>query len=241
MARRAHWLQVLLETIGLSELVAFIIGVPCMIAFISVIWHSLSRDQQIVASMLFCLMLLGVALFIYGQTRKILYIIPSLLYRRHCRITDLAEQLNIENLEDDDFKNFLSLLGIDMSSICSTLLNEKDAPSIISEALAQSQQSMDLDEETPHRAARYVSQKLGLGELLARDEIYCKMTQQLHKMQPLIPTKEIGLTVNEYTRCSESFSGLLPARKILNREILKFLPLKLQADFPRLDNDILML
>lgn len=259
MAKKPNWVQILLETLGLPEFIAFVLGVPAMITFISVIWDSLSLKQQIVVSVCVCLILLAVALFIYGQTRKVLYVIPTLLHEMRCRSAELARGLNIKA---DDAVKFASLTGIDIPDTVKGLLEESspeverlrslDTDSLIKDSAIsdlinwvintvpeQTKHSIELDKDIMDRVPRYMGKSTGLEDLLSTDKIYQKLSQRLEKLRPLIPTVEISVAVNKYIKAFKITNNLLPSLQAINDElVLKVIPLKLTTDISGIPDKI---
>lgn len=235
---KATWLHILLDIIGIKVVISFLVGVPAMITGIITVWHSLTPHLQIIISVCGITMLGSIVLFINSQKQKTLYIIPSLLYRRYHRAVELAVELHIPNFGFDDFKDFLLLLDIDVTTL-SSLNNAKDIPSVIRTLIdAIIEKSTSLNEESRYRAIQYLGQKTGLRQLMTADKKYQKLTQQLRKMQPEIPTQEIALAINEYSTKSELAVGFLPLviASVNNPNILGILPLKSQVDLSHFED-----
>lgn len=257
MGKKPIWVQVLFETVGLFQLVAFALGVPAMIAFTSVIWHSLSPNQQILATVFVCLIVLAVALFIYGQTRKALYVIPTLLYQMRCRSAELACGLNIKT---DDVVGFASLAGVDIPDTISSLLGSSeierlgslDTESLIKDSdfrefikqvantvPEQVKHSMELDEGIMDRVPRYMSKAAGLDSLLSTDKIYQKLSQRLDSLRPLIPTAEISISVNKYIRAIRMTNSLSPILQAATHSLVfEAVPLELTTDISGIPDSI---
>lgn len=232
----------LLETMGLSKFISIIIGVPAMISFIYVIWHSLSVNQQIATVICLGIVILAIGLFIYGETRRILCLIPNILYRMHCRASELSSDLDISKLEMEDVGLFLSLLDVDIAKVLPNKNNATEEEAV-KEALEsvqlQVQSSAKLDKDTPIRASRYLGEQIGLRQLLKTDKKYQKLMSKLRSIRPLIHTEEISMAVNEYIKTSEGVNSFLPlVLKMKNEEISKILPLKIKVNGLGIDSMI---
>jgi hypothetical protein len=94
MDKKPYWLHILTETIGIPQIIAILIGVPTMTIFVWSIWQSLTLSHQIIAVTSGCAIMLVISLFIYGQTRKILYVIPDLLYKMNSIVQNHAISIN---------------------------------------------------------------------------------------------------------------------------------------------------
>ena len=112
MAKKENIVILLLQQVGILELLAVILGVPTMITVVLTIWHSLAVMQQAIVAVCTGLMIFAVGPFIYGRVRKVLFVIPRLLYKKH----KLAESIAIKNTkpisEDTSIINLLSLAGV---------------------------------------------------------------------------------------------------------------------------------
>ncbi len=254
-----EWISMLLETMGLSKFISIIIGVPAMISLIYVIWHSLSLNQQIVASVCVVLILFAIAWFIYGQTRKVLYMIPTLLYEMRCWSAKLAGGLN---MKAEDTINLVSLTGVDVPDTVKELFEEfspeterlrsLDIESLIKDNSVrdfinwivnvvpeQIEYATELDKDIKDRLPRYAGKSSGLEDLLAKDKIYQKLSQRLEKLRPLIPTAEISAAVNKYIKAFRTSNSLLPSLQGINNELAsKILPLKFTIDISGLPEKV---
>lgn len=81
MAKKNNTIILLLQQVGILELLAVVFGVPAMITVVVTIWHSLAVMEQVTVAVGTALTILAVGLFIYGRVRKVLFIIPFLLYK----------------------------------------------------------------------------------------------------------------------------------------------------------------
>lgn len=235
MDKRPNQLQALTQTMGLSEIIAIIIGVPAMIVFIATIWHSLNIIQQIIAGVLGIVIVFCICLFIYGHTRKILYVIPDILYKMHLRASKLASEVDLSKLNIDDIKSFLALGGVDFDSLFTEEITTDNLVDVMGKAIAeaekQSKQKTEADNKTATRAARYVGEKTGVRQLLAGDSIYNKLTKKLRSMRPLIPTPEISMAVNKYVRTSEAINDFMPLLGYVDKQVvLAVFPLEQATD-----------
>ena len=257
MGKKPIWVQILFETLGLPQLVAFALGVPAMIVLIGAIWNSLSLTQQIIVGICASLIFRAISLFIYGQTKKTLYVIPTLLYQMRCRSAELARGLNIKA---DDAVEFASLVGIDIPDTIKSLLGSSeierlgslDAESLLKDSVfkefinwvantvpEQTKHSIELDEDIVDRAPRYMSKAVGLDSLQSTDKIYQKLSQRLGRLRPLIPTAEISISVNKYIRAFRITNSLLPIlQPATNTLVFEAIPLKLTTDISRVPDTI---
>ena len=115
------YIKYVTETIGVLQIIAFLILIPVLTGFIANIWNALSLNQRIIAVICIVFILVSIGLFIYGQMRKPLYIIPQLLNQMRCRVEALVQDLQVES---DQYLKMLSLLNIQVPEEINQMFNE---------------------------------------------------------------------------------------------------------------------
>lgn len=240
MGKKSHWLRILTETIGVPQIIAIVVGVPAMIYFILTIWHALKINEQIIVVSTGSLMILAIVLFTYGQIRKVLYVIPDLLYKIHSVYEGYAKKLNLTMVGEEKIKNTLKLLGIDLDFFASSIKSESEIP-IAFERLYLEMKDKIKDEDA-ERVINYLKEKSGLQALLIKDKTYIKLVQKLKKMRLLVPTEDIITSVNEFTKTSNKISVALIMIQAPSDILSKAFSPRVEADYLALhdlfENDI---
>jgi hypothetical protein len=240
MDKKLNWLQTITQYIGLSEIIAFIIGVPAMITLVATVWHKLSLEQQIIVGIMSGLIVVVVVLFIYAQTRKILYIIPDLLYKRHLIAREHASCIKITDLSEGDFYKAYKLIDIDFSNLVSA--NNLSEFRIRLDALYSQIKKRGISEEDTENFCNYLSKKTGLQQLLEKDESYVNLGKKLYKIRLLIPTEDMISAVGQFIKKSNSANSLFPLIQVPDEIQTEIFPLKLEADFigigEKLDDEV---
>jgi hypothetical protein len=225
------------QAIGLYEIISIIIGVPSVIVLIIDIWHSLSRNRQIIAVIVIILILSGVGLFISSQIKKRLYRIPKILHQMHKRTLELVSTLDAMALSEADFTSFMSLVSIDTAQLFSSIKDLESlaasVPEIVKTAETQSEKLKD-EKETPQRVFYLLYDKMGLKGALESDKQYQKLKRSLDNLMPIVPTKEISEAVLEYEKSSRIAGTFLPLFRTSNEQVLQILPLQYKIDQTRL-------
>jgi len=203
-----------------------------MIVFIWSIWQSLSLSHQIMAVTSGCLFIAMIILFIWARTRKILYVIPNLLYKRHSIIQKHATSIDlVSELSEEDLFNAYKIIDIDFANLISSnnlngFRNEMDV------IYAQHKDRVLPDDDTD-KFSDYLIKKTGLRKRLEKDVEYAKVEKLIAKMRLLIPTEDMNLVVNKFTKTSNSANSLLPLIQLSNRipndTITKMLSVELEA------------
>lgn len=219
-----------IQTIGIPQILAYIIGVPAMITGILVVWHSLSTSFQITLGVSSGLVLLAIGLFIYGQTRKVLYNIPNILHQMHLRRMELATHLTLKEI---DFAKFMSLVGINSDELFATIKDFDEllssTPKLVEIAETQSEKAKT-EQNAPQRIFHFFYEEVGLKKASEQDKIYQNLEQQLNKIQPIVPSEEISQAMLEYDKVSRIFGTFLPIFTTIDTQVLELLPLSYQID-----------
>lgn len=233
MSNKYRIIPAVVQTIGLGETISIIIGVPAMITMIANIWHSLSTNQQIIVAILGTVILVAVGWFIYSRLRKVLYVIPKILYQMHLRTVELASHLNIMTLPQEDLIKLLSLVSIDATQLYSSIKDFESvlssAPELIEIAEKQSEKAKG-EEETPQRVFYLMYEKIGLKNALEVDKQYQKLKRKLDKLIPIVPTEEINQAILEYNKTSHIVGTFSPMCTTIDDQIIQILPLEYNID-----------
>jgi hypothetical protein len=186
MGRSNFW-QLLFNTIGFPTIIATILGVPAMIAFVATVWHTLSWSHQVIAAIMAGIIIIAITIFIYGRVRKQLYIIPTILNQMHTRSYELATQLS-PNFDDKESIESLSLLHIDPTELLSLVSSvttidqmKEVVPGLLEMAALQTEKAKE-EKETPQRIFQFFYDKVGLKKALEKDKNYQHLKQQLDKV-----------------------------------------------------------
>lgn len=242
MNEKPIWIRILVDTIGIPSIIAFIVGVPALITLVISIWGVLSWNRQIIVGITSGLILIAITLFIYGQTRKILYKIPHLLLKRHSIIRKHAKSINIvKDISEPDFYNAYKLIGIDFAKLvpCNTLDEIRNKIDVLYARVNEKGTSSEEYEQF----CDYLMKKTGLLLLLEQDRSYKKLSDQLTKMYQLIPNEDILTAIKEFIKISNSMNVCLPLTQVPDEVQIQVFPVKLEANYVRinekLDNIIL--
>lgn len=235
--QKSNLWQLLLNNI--PTLIATIIGVSGMIVGICDVWHALSPSRQIIAGVMGGIVVVALVIFIYGQLRKTLYVIPTILHRMHIRSYELAMQLRPE-LNEKDLVDLLSLIHIDSTefvlsvlSVEAEQLKEVVAPQLLEMTVSQTEKAQE-EKEAPQRIFWFFYEKVGLKEALEKDKKYQHLEQQLDKVWLHdVPTTEISTAIGEYKSTSRVICTLLPIVQASDTQTLQLIPLSRRLDIPR--------
>ncbi|MBA7499446.1 hypothetical protein ES704_02190 [subsurface metagenome] len=236
MSNKYRVIPAVVQTIGLGETISIIIGVPAMITMVANIWHSLSTNQQIIVAISGTVIFVAVGLFIYGQLRKALYVIPKILHQMHLRTVELASHLNIMTLPQEDLIKLMSLVSIDATQLYSSIKDFESVlssvPELIKIAEKQSKKAKE-EEETPQRVFYLMYEKIGLKNALETDKQYQKLKGKLDKIMTIVPTEEINQAILEYNKTSRIVGTFLPMFTTIDDRIVQILPLEYNIDRTR--------
>jgi len=239
MDKKPNLFQVLVETVGLPAVISTIVGVPAMITLLVTIWSSLSQNQRIVVTVSVAVIVFAVVYAFYGQTRKVLYVIPKILLQMHMRRAELASQLRVATLTAEDYAEFMSLVNIDATQVRTSLLGVKDLDSLVGHIpdlikLAETQtDSAKKEAETPLRVYEYMYDKIGLKKAVEGDKIHQNLSQQLNKLNPLVPSVDIRTAIITYNNVSRAGCSFLPLFQSIGDQMIQLLPLKYKIDRTR--------
>jgi len=245
MDKKPMWLQILTTTIDLFSIVAIIIGVSTMIASIYTVWHALTFHEQIIAVTTGSLFTMAVILFIYGQTRKKLYVIPNLLLNIHKRGIEVALGLNIDEINSEKlYMGILNLIGVDPNIIMKPITSESDIANLNKVIYLEYKAKVESDEIFFDRFCTYLSYMFKLKEKLDNDKKYSILKDKVNKMRFLLPTEEMAKMITSYYRDSEQICSFVPLSKTYDESIQKefplekILPLDLRMDYLRVQDKI---
>ncbi len=211
-----------------------------MVVFIWSIWKSLTLSHQIIAVTSGCMIIIAILFFIYGQTRKTLYVITHLLYKMHFISHKHASSINfINDLNEEDFYNAYRVIDIEFPTIASigTLNEIRD---MMSTFYSQYKDKTISDEDT-EKFCNYLMKKTGLLQKLTTDEEYKTVINKIKKMMLSIPSEEIILAVNKFTKTSNNANSLFPLLNAIQEsddDFRKIIPPKLEAALIGINNQI---
>ena len=237
MENKPLWLRILLDTIGIPSIIAFVVGVPTMIVFIQSIWAGLSTNERISAVVSGTILLILLIIVIYSKTRKVLLVIPSLLQEIQDITFENAMSINAEvnNIGDTYFKKMTQILKIAPSEY--TAIDE-DAIITKSEILYEKVQDMlASSEQDTNRIMNLLVEYSGLNDRLMKDKKYTATINKLDKVRRLIPNEEIATNVNWYLGAVGVLGSMLPVIQHIETEGYGGI-VKMEADFIGIENEI---
>lgn len=227
------WIKVLQEKFGIYAILATIIGVPTMIAFISSIWNALDKDNQIIAVTSGSVFLILVIIFFYFQSKSHLILIPKLLRKMHKRMLELSSEINLDSISSEDIKDTISLTDFDFSKIKSLLL-VTDIKSLVTSIpdvvkLAEDA-SKNPNPQIVWRFHKFFFESIGLEKKLKDDtKIFGRLKKQLDNIK--IPNEEIQRAIFNCEYQSEIIGTWLPLLTSMNIGVFKtLLPLPQRMD-----------
>lgn len=239
MDKKPNWFQLLANTIGLQSLVAFVIGVPSMIALVIAIWAALDPNRKIIAGLSSGLILFSICLFIYGQTRKRLYIIPNLLYKMHAITRNHANEIDlITDLKEDDFFNAYRLINIDFANMASSNTTELRA---LLDAFYSRYKDITIPDEDSDNFCYYLRKKSGLLNKLEQDEEYVKVLERVKQLKLSIPSEDVMEAVNKFIKASDTANSVSPFFRLIknaDKETPELFTPKIEAVLGILINNI---
>jgi hypothetical protein len=245
MDKKPMWLQVLTTTTNLFSIGAIIIGMSTMIAAIYTVWHALTFKEQIIVAVAGSFFMIAVILFIWGQTRKVLYTIPDLLLNIHKRGIEVASELNVDEIDPEKlYMGILNLIGVDPNIIMKPITSELDIADLNKVIYLEYKAKVESDEMFFDRFCTYLSYMFKLKEKLDNDKKYSILKGKVNKIRFHLPTEEMAKTIISYYRDSEQICSLIPLSKIYDESIQKelplekILPLDLRMDYLRAEDKI---
>jgi hypothetical protein len=246
MEKKQSLSRILTETIGIPQIITIVIGLPTMIIFIWSIWQALTFFHRVVAVISGALLLTMIILFVYFQTRKVLYVIPGLLYKMHSIVNNHASRINfISDLKEDDFFNAYRVINVDLTNMASvtTLAEFRTAIDIY---YSQNKDKKILDEDT-EKFSNYLMKKSGLLKQLDQDKDFMKILEKIKQLKLTIPSEDIMKAMNEFIKTSNSANGVLPLLqmiKMADKDLPEIVTPKIEAELigisDRMDNVIAM-
>ncbi len=213
MAKKDNVVALFLEQVGIPELFGIIIGVPAMITLIVTIWDALTQTQQITIIVCGILIIVFISLFIRGRVRKVLFIIPRLLYRKHKLAASIAENIQ-PAWSETSMDNLLKLQGVDIESLeplIQDTLNARqplESSNIIDLAKAQSKGKESTEKDMGFMVSEFLGEQSGFNKALENNGEYKKLQDKLEVWKNIAPTEGISASMNEYERSSYLLNSL---------------------------------
>jgi hypothetical protein len=229
------WLRVLLDTVGFSTIIIIFVGIPAMTLFVLSVWNALDFPHQVWAITTGSLFIISVILFVYIRTRKVLYILPTLLNKIHKLTIELASSISINDLSEEDFQGFFFLGKID-KQIQDLNPSVTDIPALlasidkISDIANAGAEGMKKDADAAWRLHNYMFEKVGLKRALANNKTYIRLKAQLESV-PIPSTEIIQAKLNcEYTtRIIGTWIPILSTTQDKKYESVVPLPIRVDA------------
>lgn len=218
------------STIGIPSLLALLLGVPAMIAFIVQIWSALSQGQRSITVACIVLIIIAIGLFVYGQVRRELMVIPRIIYRMSERANELTGKI-ILNPDSEELRQFLSLIdmpGNDLAKILDYDTFKRIAPKLIPEVTAKANKAR-VNPQQSLRILQFIYEGY-VRDALDNDNEYQNLKTLLRTKSPIIPTTELSQNILSYnklavTRCSCALM-LQPS----DERVLEVIPISYQLD-----------
>jgi len=232
MDNKPIWLQWILENIRLTSIIALVGGASAMITFILTVWQNLSFTERIVASVSLIVFFAMVFLFVYGQTKKTLNVIPLLLYKIHSIAQRHIIEINIADMNEQDLLNWLNLIDFDKEiiAIASSVKDWSEIPSRF-ETLYSKYIDKDISDDDVEDFINYFISKSNLQKILESDKQYIKIMREINRKRLSIPTEAMALAVNKFLRDSNSANCLSVLCQIPAEILPKLFTPKLEAKF----------
>jgi len=200
------WVQLLWQRVG--AIIAIIVGVPTMIYFIKSIWSALSDSNRIIAVVSGTVLLVCIVWFIINITKKELNAIPSLLNKMHKRLVYLASNLNITDLDMNEYSKFMSLTMIDADKFQALKNSTPDIESLIGKKVdvgdlaREAVSKINKDSNAVWRLQYFMFDSIGLKDKLEKDKhVYQKLFKRLNRIK--IPNTEIKQAIIDYNNTSK--------------------------------------
>ncbi len=198
MLRRATFRAV--NTIGIPSLVALLLGVPAMIGFVTQIWGAISQPQRSIAVACMVLVIIAIGIFVYGQTKRELMVIPKLIYRMSERANEITSKITLHS-DSEELTQFLSLVGLvghSFEKITDYETFRTKAPMLIKEAQSQANR-IKKDPKQSARVVRFIHEGY-VRKILDNDDEYQRLKKRLLTKWPIIPTTELSANIITYNK-----------------------------------------
>jgi len=221
----------LVNTVGLPSLLALLVGVPALVGFVIAIWKALSDDERAIAIACIVLVVIAVVIFIYGQTRRELMIIPKIIYRMSERTNEIADNITFTS-DSDELKQFSSLIGMVGHSF--EKINDYEtfklkAPELIKEAQSRTN-FIKRDPKQGLRVLKFIYEG-HIRKVIEGDIEYQRLKNWLQSKWPTIPTTELSQNIIIYNKVAIiRCSCALYLKNMSNPLILDFIPTIDQLD-----------
>lgn len=182
-----------------------------MITFVLVIWLTLNTTEQIIV--VSCLVVIGIAigLFIHGQTRKVLFMIPDLLHKKHKLAEDIAKSLSPSWSTETMGNNLLELVGINLDELIQLATKTNDEINL-NDAIEQAKTQVKniKGDNTGLILSEYLGQQSGFDEALLHNTDFQKIDKKLESWKGKVPTEAISVAINNYERKSYVCNSAIP-------------------------------
>lgn len=229
MLRRATFKAV--STIGIPSLLALLLGVPSMTVFIYNIWNALTQSQKSIVVAMLVLIAVAIGIFIYGQVKRELMVIPKIMYKMNERAKVLTNKIEM-NPDSEEFKQFMTLAGMSGSKTFEKI-NDYDTfkermPAILKEAKARGE-IIKSDTKQSMRILRFIHEG-HIRKVLEDDTVYQRLKNYLQSKAPIIPTPELSQNIITYNKSTIIRCSFALLTRTDNPQIKDLIPITYQLD-----------
>lgn len=228
MLRRATLRAV--SAIGFPSLFALLLGVPAMIGFVTQVWSALSPNQRALSVTCIVLVIVAIGIFVYGQVRRELMVIPRIIYRMSERADELTGKLVVQT-DSEHLTQLLSLIGMpgyELSKITDYDTFKRVSPDLIKEVTAKANKAR----RDPQQSLRIMSfiYEGYVRDALENDKEYQKLKMRLREKSPIIPTTELSQSIINYNKASIMRCSFALIAQTDDKRILDLVPISDQLD-----------